>query len=93
MTKSPALILALVLGASSILKADDLNSGARPADALHEGFVKQPLKIEVQHPYDLPLAQRYSYDKATDTHDLWVLATDKAHLPPPNKTENNLREP
>ncbi|HTQ30390.1 MAG TPA: heparin lyase I family protein, partial [Opitutaceae bacterium] len=25
--------------------------------------------------------------KATDTHDLWVLDTDKPHLPPPNKTE------
>ena len=40
----------------------------------------------MQHPYDLKLEDRYSYDKATDTHDLWVLFTDKPHAPPPNKT-------
>ena len=59
----------------------------RPADALYAGFVPQPLKIDVQHPYNLKLEERYSYDKATDTHDLWVLGTDKPHAPPPNKTE------
>ena len=40
----------------------------------------------MQHPYDLKLEERYSYDKATDTHDLWVLESDKPHAPPPNKT-------
>ena len=58
-----------------------------PADALRAGFVLQPLHFEVQHPYDLKLAERYSYDPATDTHDLWVFESDKPHLPPPNKTE------
>lgn len=57
-----------------------------PADALHAGFVLQPLKLDVQHPYNLKLEERYSYDEATDTHDLWVLGTDKPHAPPPNKT-------
>jgi hypothetical protein len=57
-----------------------------PADALDAGFVSQPLKLDVQHPYNLKLEERYSYDKATDTHDLWVLGTDKPHAPPPNKT-------
>jgi hypothetical protein len=59
----------------------------RPADALHAGFVLQPLKFEVQHPYDLKLEERYSYDQTTDTHDLWVFDTDKPHAPPPNQTE------
>jgi len=67
------------------LSASD--SGSRPADALHAGFVPQHLNFEVQHPYNLKLEERYSYDKATDTHDLWVLDTDKPHAPPPNKTE------
>lgn len=58
-----------------------------PADSLYAGFVLQPLPIDVQHPFNLKLEERYSYDKATDTHDLWVLGTDKPHAPPPNKTE------
>lgn len=60
---------------------------ARPANALHAGFTLQPLNYEVQHPYDLKQDARYSYDSATDTHDLWVLDTDKPHAPPPNRTE------
>jgi hypothetical protein len=62
-------------------------SGEHPADALHAGFVLQPLEVEVQHPYDLPLEDRCSHDSATDIYDLWVLSTDKPHLPPPNRTE------
>jgi hypothetical protein len=54
------------------------------ADA--EGWVERPVRFEVQHPYDLKLGERWSYDAATDTQDLWVLGTDKAHLPPPNRT-------
>jgi hypothetical protein len=74
----------LTLGASVSFV---IASGARPADALHAGFVPQPLRLDIQHPYDLKLEERYSYDKATDTHDLWVLSTDKPHARPPNKTE------
>ena len=58
----------------------------QPTDALTQNFKLQPLKYEVQHPYDLKLEERYSYDKTTDTHDLWVLESDKPHAPPPNKT-------
>ncbi len=57
-----------------------------PAAILTQGFTPQLLHYEVQHPYDLKLEDRYSYDKATDTHNLWVLASDKPHAPPPNKT-------
>lgn len=96
MRLSPILVALLL--STSVFAASDTDSfssafpgaspaGSRPADALHAGFVKQKLNIEVQHPYDLDLAQRYSYDKATDTHDLWCLGTDKPHAPPPNKTE------
>lgn len=68
--------------------ATDLPTSAasNPVAALTEGFELQPLHYEVQHPYDLKLEERYSYDKATDTHDLWVLGTDTPHAPPPNKT-------
>lgn len=31
----------------------------------------------VQKPYDLPLSTRYAYASATDTHTMWVYATDK----------------
>ena len=54
------------------------------ADA--DGWVERPCKFEVQHPYDLTLADRWSYEAGTDTQDLWVLGSDKAHLPPPNRT-------
>jgi len=93
MQKSTITILAFVLtlGISifscAATDSPEGDSAKRPADALHDGFTLQPLKFEVQHPYDLKLEERYSYDKATNTHDLWVLDTDKPHMPPPNKTE------
>src|SRR4051812_38390149 len=59
---------------------------SQPATDLTAGFTLTPLQFEVQHPYDLRLEERYSYDKATDTHDLWVLHSDKPHKPPPNRT-------
>ena len=76
-------VVALAFGAFSAVAADMTGTNS----ALYAGFVLQPLKYEVQHPYDLKLEDRYSYDKTTDTHDLWVLDTDKPHAPPPNKTE------
>lgn len=89
--KSALAILAVLLaepGAIAPARAAATSpANERPADALHAGFVLQPLKVEVQHPYDLPLGDRCSYDRATDTYDLWVLDTDKPHLPPPNRTE------
>lgn len=86
MRKSTIVILAflLILTASVSSIAAPV---ADPADALKTGFVPQPLRLDIQHPYDLKLEERYSYDKATDTHDLWVLGTDKPHAHPPNKTE------
>jgi hypothetical protein len=81
--------------ACSVLRATDklppsesapASRATSAADDLTKGFVLQPLEFEVQHPYDLKLEERYHYDKATDTHDLWVLSTDKPHAPPPNKT-------
>ncbi|HZP61667.1 MAG TPA: polysaccharide lyase family 7 protein [Opitutaceae bacterium] len=84
-----ALVLLAAAGGLAPSRADAPASPAAetPAGDLYSGFVRQPLKVEVQHPYDLPEEARYSYDKATDTHDLWVLESDKPHLPPPNKTE------
>jgi hypothetical protein len=91
MTKTSPVILAVLMmirmAAVPSPAAATPPTAEGPADALHAGFILQPLKFEVQHPYDLKLAERYSYDKATDTHDLWVLDTDKPHAPPPNTTE------
>lgn len=78
------LAIVLMLGVVSLCLG---GAEFRPADTLHAGFVKRPLKFKVQHPYDLKLEERYSYNKMTDTHDLWVLGSDKPHLPPPHKTE------
>ena len=51
-----------------------------------EGWAERPVVFEVQHPFDLKLTDRWSYDTATDVQDIWVLGSDKAHLPPPNRT-------
>ncbi len=68
-------------------RAEETDKSPRDqSPALTAGFKLQPLRFDVQHPYDLKLEDRYSYDKATDTHDLWVLESDKPHAPPPNKT-------
>ncbi len=92
MKKSTLAILIILpagLGALAPVRAAPASppSVSPAANPLYAGFVLQPLKVEVQHPYDLPPADRSSYDRATDTYDLWVLDTDKPHLPPPNKTE------
>jgi len=90
MKKSTLAILSAVVLAFgvSIISANAADTtGTNSADAIYAGFILQPLKFEVQHPYNLKLEDRYSYDKATDTHDFWVLDTDKPHAPPPNKTE------
>lgn len=50
------------------------------------GFVMRPLHYEIQHPYDLKLSDRASFDPITDTFDLWVLMTDKPHLGNGNRT-------
>ena len=76
----------LSLSASALFSASTTAPSSRPSTDLTKGFKLQPLDFEVQHPYDLKLEDRYSFDKTTDTHDLWVKFTDKPHAPPPNKT-------
>lgn len=53
---------------------------------LSQGWKQIPFKYEVQHPYDLPLKDRYKFDALSNTHDFWVFFTDKPHDPPPNRT-------
>jgi hypothetical protein len=86
--RSGLLFVGLILAiAGHVADAADPEKSATDSSAsLTQGFTLQPLHYEVQHPYDLKLEDRYSYDKAADTHDLWVLASDKPHAPPPNKT-------
>jgi hypothetical protein len=51
------------------------------------GWKQTPLKFAVQKPWDLDVGKRYRFDPTTGTHFLWVYKTDKAHEPPPNKTD------
>jgi Alginate lyase len=51
-----------------------------------DGWIEKKVTFEVQFPYDLKVNDRYSFDAATNTHDLWVNFTDKPHAPPPNHT-------
>ena len=51
-----------------------------------QGWVEKKYTYEIQHPYDLKQSERYSYDAATNTHDMWVYFSDKPHAPPPNRT-------
>lgn len=47
-----------------------------------KGSTQAPLtdrNFELQKPYDIPLAGRYSYENGV--HKLWVYATDKPHDP------------
>jgi hypothetical protein len=74
---------------ANVFTQEVFHYGSRAAtqpSAVTAGWTERPLRFEVQHPYDLKLADRYGYDAGTDTLDLWVLGTDKAHLPPPNQT-------
>ncbi|XP_057468740.1 citrate-binding protein-like [Actinidia eriantha] len=47
-----------------------------------DGFTNIPLteaNFDIQHPYNLPLADRYSYENGV--RRLWVYSTDKPHSP------------
>ena len=68
----PKLILCLALVLSG-----GLTSISAPASDLASGWTPEKLHFEIQSPYDLKHADRYAYDAGTDTHHLWVFATDK----------------
>ncbi|HTA95469.1 MAG TPA: hypothetical protein VK769_05025, partial [Verrucomicrobiae bacterium] len=86
---SALLAFSLICGfngcASTPEKIASTNSVAAAND-LTVGWTQMKFTYEVQHPYDLSLTNRYSYDAKTGTHDFWVYFTDKPHAPPPNRT-------
>jgi hypothetical protein len=41
------------------------------------GFTLLPVNFQMQKPYNIPLAQRYSFDSRTNTHHCWVYNTDQ----------------
>ena len=51
--------------------------GSRAVADPTSGFTLQPLKFDVQCPYNIPLNQRYNYDSRTNTHHMWVFNTDQ----------------
>jgi hypothetical protein len=79
-----------LLGAAILVTGCVANPGlhgeSRAGRAILEGWVEKPYSFEIQHPYDLEVGERYSYDPKTNTHDLWVNFSDKPHAPPPNRT-------
>jgi len=54
--------------------------------ALLRGWEPKNFKYEIQFPYNLKLADRYSLDPATGIMDFIVFGSDKPHAPPPNTT-------
>jgi hypothetical protein len=62
------------------------DSPAARSAAITRGWKQVPFKFEVQRPYDLEVKDRYAFDPAHNTHDLWVYYSDKPHAPPPNRT-------
>jgi len=66
------LLLGLALGLSG-----GLISISAPASDLATGWTPGKLHFEIQSPYDLKHGDRSAYDAKTDTHHLWVFATDK----------------
>jgi len=61
-------------------------AGTNSTASLTDGWKQVPFKYEVQHPYDLPLTNRYDFDPTNNIHHFWVYFTDKPHAPPPNRT-------
>jgi hypothetical protein len=82
---------------NEVMKADALplaetrglagtNGVSGSALELTRGWKEMSFKFEVQHPYDLDLKERYTFDATNNTHDFWVFFADKPHDPPPNRT-------
>jgi hypothetical protein len=43
-----------------------------------QGFTMTPFTYNIQSPYKVPQSERYTYDKATDTHICWVKSDDSS---------------
>jgi len=89
-TLAAALCILPMLFGGSVRASQSDNSFPTPPpldqSKLTDGWKQIHFKFEVQHPYNLPLSDRYFYDQRDDIHHLWVFFTDKPHLPPPNRT-------
>ncbi|HEY1661819.1 MAG TPA: polysaccharide lyase family 7 protein [Verrucomicrobiae bacterium] len=66
----PKLILCLALFLSRALLVS-----AAPADPA-DGWTPEPLRFEIQSPYNLPHSDRSTYDARSATYHLWVFRTD-----------------
>jgi hypothetical protein len=78
---SKVLCLLGFLSAGSVFGTD-----TNTAASVTAGWKPTPFTFEVQHPYDLPLTNRYEFDPTNNIHHFWVYFTDKPHAPPPNQT-------
>jgi hypothetical protein len=43
-----------------------------------QGFTETPFMYNVQSPTNVPVAERYTFDKALNTHVMWVKSTDSS---------------
>jgi hypothetical protein len=50
-------------------------------NALTAGWTQKEFTFAIHKPYDLAVSDRYTFDKATGVHTLFVLKTDSAHQP------------
>ena len=55
--------------------------GAAPPGSITQGFAERPFTYNLQRPYTVPLGDRYTFDRATNTHTFWVKADDSSFQP------------
>src|SRR6185436_4345938 len=66
-------------GAAGAAGAGGVGAGGMGGKSpLLEGFTEVKMTWDVQSPHTIPQAQRYTYDAATNTHDLWVKSDDSS---------------
>jgi hypothetical protein len=59
--------------------APDGGSMLPPSNSpLTQGFKMTPFTYDIQSPYKVPQAERYSFDAATNTHTCWVKSDDSS---------------
>jgi hypothetical protein len=59
----------------------DLGAPPPTNNALTAGWTEKEFTFAIHKPYDLQVSDRYTFDKATGVHTLFVLKSDKAHQP------------
>ena len=70
-----ACLLAAVFVASPLF-----GGAANAAPDITRGWQQIPFTYEIQHPYDLTVADRYDFDSTNRVHHFWIFSTDSLDM-------------